>query len=455
MLGTQLDARVQQVPERRPVEERDLRRRDRPVRGRGIRDPALLGISRRARRGAFPSPGPHVPVDMSMNDRIYLDHAATSPLRAEARAAWEDCAGAADYNPASAHRFGRAAQDVLESARAEIATLLGVNRSELVFTAGGTVSDNLAVLGFARAHAGAQPRLVVSAIEHKAVLEAAKRASLDGAELVALPVDSAGVVDPAALDVALADAGGRPALVSVMWANNEVGAVQPVAELCRVAHERGALFHTDAVQAFGKLPVSLADVPADLLTVTAHKIGGPVGVGALVVRGNIPLEPLVYGGSQEGGRWPGTQNPCGASAFAAAARAAVRELPEAGPRWSAMRDALAAELRAGIDGLVVHAEDAPVRLPQLLSVGVPGVDAATLLMGLDLAGIAVSSGSACSSGSQAGSHVLAAMGAAPAGDYAAVRFSFGPATAAEQVRRAGQATVRAAARARAALAGPV
>ncbi len=389
---------------------------------------------------------------MSTTERIYLDHAATSPLRPEARAAWESCVGTADFNPASPHGFGRAARDALESAREEIASRLGADRREIAFTAGGTVSDNLAVLGFARAHAGSSPLLVVSAVEHKAVLAASRRAEAEGAELVLLPVDASGAVDPAALDRALAGAAGRPALVSVMWANNEVGAVQPVAELCRVAHERGALFHTDAVQAFGKLPVSLADVPADLLSVTAHKIGGPVGIGALVVRGEVPVEPPVYGGSQEGGRWPGTQNPCGAAAFAAAARAAVAELPEAGPRWAAMRDALAAELGAGIEGLVVHAADAPERLPQLLSVGIPGADAATLLMSLDLAGIAVSSGSACSSGSQAGSHVLAAMGVPPGSDYAVVRFSFGPTTTAGQVRRAGEATVRAAARARAVLA---
>jgi cysteine desulfurase len=234
-----------------------------------------------------------------------------------------------------------------------------------------------------------------------------------------------------------------------MWANNEVGAVQPVRELCRVAHEHGALFHTDAVQALGKLPVSLEDVPADLLSLTAHKIGGPVGIGSLIVRGDVALEPLAYGGSQEGGLWPGTQNPLGAAAFAAAARAAVSELPDACVRWEAMRGNLEAELRAGIDGLVVHAERAPERLPQLLSVGIPGADVATLLMTLDLSGFAVSSGSACSSGSQAGSHVLAAMGVAPAGTYAVLRFSFGPFTSTDEVQRAGKAAVAAVSGARA------
>jgi cysteine desulfurase len=390
---------------------------------------------------------------MGMNEQIYLDHAATSPLRPEAKAAWEECAGTADFNPASAHRFGRVAQEVLERAREELSAHLGADRRELVFTAGGTVSDNLAVLGFARAHAGVRPLIVVSASEHKAVLAAATRAELEGAELVTLPVDSAGVVDPDALHEALANSRGRPALVSVMWANNEVGSVQPVAELCRRAHALGALFHTDAVQALGKFPLSTAEVPADLLTITAHKIGGPVGIGALLIRGEVKLEPLAYGGGQERGLWAGTQNPLGAAAFAAAARTAVAELPESGPRWTAMRDTLAAELRTGIDGLAIHAEAAPERLPNLLSIGIPGADAATLLMSLDLAGVAVSSGSACSSGSQTGSHVLAAMGVAPDSDYAVVRYSLGPNTTPEQVLRAAAVTIDAAARARAALVG--
>ncbi len=380
---------------------------------------------------------------------IYLDHAATSPLRPEARAAWEACIGSADYNPASAHRFGQSAHERLEPAREKLAELVHAKRSEIVWTAGGTQADNLAILGFTRTHISARPLVVVSEIEHKAVLAAARRAEIEGAELRLLGVDRSGTVDPSELEDLLSDAEGRPALVSVMWANNEVGAVQPVRELCRIAHEHRALFHTDAVQALGKLPVSLEDVPADLLSLTAHKIGGPVGIGSLIVRGDVALEPLAYGGSQEGGLWPGTQNPLGAAAFAAAARAAVSELPDARVRWEAMRGNLEAELRAGIDGLVVHAERAPERLPQLLSVGIPGADVATLLMTLDLSGFAVSSGSACSSGSQAASHVLAAMGVAPAGTYAVLRFSFGPFTSTDEVQRAGKAAVAAVSGARA------
>ncbi|MDT8435953.1 MAG: cysteine desulfurase family protein [Gemmatimonadota bacterium] len=387
---------------------------------------------------------------MSNAPRIYLDHAATSPLRPEARAVREACADVADANPASAHGFGRAALDVLERARQGLADLLEAPRDGILFTSGGTASDNLAVLGFSRAHAGQRPLVVVSAVEHKAVLGAARRAAAEGAELVVLPVGPDGAVDPVDLEHALDGADDRPALVSVMWANNEIGTVQPVADLCRIARARGARFHTDAVQAFGKIPVSLAEVPADLLTVTAHKIGGPVGIGLLARREDVPLEPLCYGGTQENGLWPGTQDAAAAAAFAEAARLAVAERPDAAARWPRLREALAAELRDGIEGLVVHAEGAAARLPHLLSVGVPGVDSATLLVALDMAGVAVSSGSACGSGSSSGSHVLAALGRERSGPYAVIRFSFGPATTSEEVRRAAATTVRAAARARSA-----
>lgn len=379
---------------------------------------------------------------------IYLDYAATSPLRPEAREAWNAAIGSADFNPASAHGFGRGAHDALEEARERLALLIGAHRQEVVWTGGGTQADNLAILGYSRTNMPSRPLLVVSAIEHKAVLAAARQAEVEGAELRLLGVDRSGTVDPEELDDLLAGAVGRPCLVSVMWANNEVGTVQPVAKLCRIAHEHGALFHTDAVQALGKLPVSCEDVPADLLSLTAHKIGGPVGIGALIVRGGVELQPLIYGGSQERGLWPGTQNPLGAAAFSAAAKAAVGELRQVVPRWTELRDALDSVLDEGIGGIVVHGVGAPDRLPQLLSVGIPGADAATLLMALDLAGIAASSGSACSSGSQEGSHVLAAMGIAPGEEYAVLRFSFGPSTTEAEVMRAAEIAIRAAAQAR-------
>lgn len=380
----------------------------------------------------------------------YLDHAATSPLRREA---WEAMAGVVErgcYNPASVHAFGRRAHRCLEEAREELAGILGAERRCIVFTGGGTHSDNLAVLGFVRAHRDERPRLLVSEVEHKAVLEPARRAgSREEAELHMIPVDATGTVELAALEETLARDPVRPTLVSVMWANNEVGTVQPVAEVCEAAHRHGALFHTDAVQGFGKLPVSVERVPADLLTVTAHKIGGPVGIGALYLRDGMELEPLIYGGAQERALWPGTQNPAAAAGFAAAARLAGAELEESAVRWMALRDGLAVRLREAIPDIAVHAESAAERMPNLLSVGLPGCDQASLLVALDLTGVAVSGGSACSSGAVVGSHVLRAMGVAETEEeYAAVRFSFGHGTSEAEVERAAVALQRAAARLR-------
>ncbi len=373
---------------------------------------------------------------------IYLDHAATCPLRPPVWEAMARLVGSADFNPASVHSPGGQAAAALERARGEIAATLGVTRSEILFTGGGTQSDNLAVLGFARACAQT-PRLLVSAVEHKAVLEAARRAAAEGADVEMLPVDATGWLDPRSLEQRLAGRAEVPTLVSVMWANSEVGTVQPVRDLCEVAHRHGATFHTDAVQACGKVPVSLEEVPADLLTITAHKLGGPVGIGALVRRGDIPLEPLAYGGSQERSLWPGTQNPLGAAGFAEAIRLARDEMPESADRWRALRVELEGQLRAAIPDLRVHGDGAPARLPHLLSVGVHGCDQAALLTALDLAGIAVSAGSACASGAATGSHVLEAMGIRPEGPYAVLRFSFGPSTTAADVEVAAGEVARA------------
>ena len=372
---------------------------------------------------------------------IYLDHAATCPIREPVWKAMEQLVGEADFNPASVHSAGGRAAAALEKARKEIATALGTARSDVLFTGGGTQSDNLAVLGFARATDG-PARLLVSAVEHKAVLEAARRAEAEGAIVEWLPVDSTGWLDPQALEERLAADTERPALVSVMWANSEVGTIQPVRELCEIAHRHGAFFHTDAVQACGKVPVSLEDVPADLVTVTAHKLGGPVGIGLLVRRGDVLLEPLAYGGSQERSMWPGTQNPLGAVGFAEAVRLATSELPESADRWRELRCRLEKALRESIPKLTVHGEEAPERLPQLLSVGIDDCDQAALLTSLDLAGIALSAGSACASGASTGSHVLEAMGVRPVGSYAVLRFSFGPSTTASDIDSAASEVVK-------------
>lgn len=389
------------------------------------------------------------PFDHGRRASAYLDHAATSPLRPEVWSAMASVLGEADANPASPHARGQGARRHLEDARRRIAELLGVPRSDLVFTSGGTAADNLAVLGFARAHRGRSPRLLVSAIEHKAVLGAASRAADEGASVERIPVDRRGTIELDALEAALREEGGRPTLVSVMWANNEVGTIQPVAEATRLAHDHGALLHTDAVQALGKTGCSVGDVPVDLLSVTAHKLGGPVGIGALYVREGVELAPLMHGGTQEGSLWPGTQNPVAAVGFAEAAARLVDELPEHRERWSALRDRLARGLTEAVPDLVVHGEEAPRRLPQLLSVGLPGCDTSSLLVSLDLEGLAVSSGSACSSGSASPSHVLEAMGVdAPADRYGVLRFSFGPETGEAAVERALEVVPRVAARLR-------
>lgn len=374
-------------------------------------------------------------------DAVYLDYAATAPLRPEVREAMERARSkGGDRNPASTHAFGQRAHRHLEDARASLAEVIGAPRRDIRFTAGGTASDNLAVLGFARAHADDRPRILVSAVEHKAVIGAAERAAAEGARVRRIPVDAGGRVELDRLEDALASGDGAPTLVSVMWANNEVGTVQPVARAAELAREHGAVFHSDAVQALGKTPVSVEEVPVDLLTVTAHKLGGPVGIGLLYVREGVPLEPLTYGGSQERSLWPGTQNAVGAVGFAEAARLIVEEMPELVPEWRSMRDGLAERLQAEVPGLRIHAEGAENRLPNLLSVGIPGCDQADLLLSLDLEGVAASSGSACSSGSVSPSHVLEAMGLPGPEEYAALRFSFGPETAGREVERAAEAT---------------
>ncbi|MFQ5746273.1 MAG: cysteine desulfurase family protein [Gemmatimonadota bacterium] len=368
---------------------------------------------------------------------IYLDHAATSPIRVEVWEAMASAVGTADFNAASQHAFGRAARVRLEDAREELASALGATRHEIVLTGGGTQSDNLAILGFARARMPERPRLLVSRIEHKAVLEPAERAGSEGAEVVPLDVDRNGELELQALERELEASAGRPTLVSVMWANNEIGVVQPLDRITELAHRHGASIHTDAVQAVGKLDVSVRNVPVDLLTMTAHKLGGPVGVGLLYVRRGAKLEPLAYGGGQEGSLWPGTQNPVGAVGLAAAVRLATGEPEAVRSRWSAMRDRLELRLREGIPDLRVHAGAAETRMPNLLSVGIPGVDQAALLVAVDLAGVAVSGGSACSSGSARPSHVLEAIGVHPEeGGYGVLRFSFGPQTTPEEVERA-------------------
>ncbi|HWB41366.1 MAG TPA: cysteine desulfurase family protein [Gemmatimonadales bacterium] len=364
---------------------------------------------------------------------VYLDHAATTPVRPEVlEAMLPYLTNQVFGNPSSSHRFGRAARAGIEQARREIAEALGAEPNQVIFTSGGTEADNLGIIGAALAarDRGGEVCAVVTAIEHKAVLAAAHAVCHLGGREVVLPVDRAGRVSLDALDAALAD---RPAVVSIMWVNNEVGMVQPVAEIAGRCREAGVTFHTDAVQAFGKIPVSVSDLPCTLLTVSGHKIGAPKGIGALIVRDRKAIEAIIHGGGQQYGIRPGTENVAGAVALGRAALLAAREQPEEAPRLRALRGLLAERLGAAVPDLVVHggADGAP----HVLNVSVAGADSEALLMHLDLAGIAASSGSACSTGSVEPSHVLVAMGVPRELALGAIRFSFGHESTAADVDR--------------------
>jgi len=336
-------------------------------------------------------------------------------------------------NPSSAHRFGRAARAGIEQARRQVAEALGAEPNQVVFTSGGTESDNLGIVGAALAarDRGERMCVAVSAIEHKAVLAAAHAVCHLGGQEVLLPVDAGGRLDLESLERVLAE---RPALVSVMWVNNEIGVVQPVKEIAGLCHQAGVTFHTDAVQAFGKLPVSMGDLPCTLLTISGHKIGGPKGIGAMIVRDRKAVEAIIHGGGQQFGIRPGTENVAGAVALGRAAQLAAGEQAELGPRLAALRDELARRLTLSVPELVVIAETSE-RAPQVLSVAVSGADSEALLMHLDLAGVAASSGSACSTGAVEPSHVLVAMGVPRELALGAIRFSLGRETTRDDIDR--------------------
>ncbi|MBL8665570.1 MAG: aminotransferase class V-fold PLP-dependent enzyme [Candidatus Odyssella sp.] len=353
---------------------------------------------------------------------VYLDYNATAPVRPEAAAAVAE-ALAATGNPSSVHRFGRAARRRVEDAREQVAALIGAAPAEIVFTGGGTEANALALAGAGRA------RILVSAIEHDSVL--APAVALDP-ETPRIPAASDGTVDLDALDRLLAGRGAET-IVSLMLANNETGVIQPVAEAARRAHAAGALLHCDAIQAAGKIPVDVRALGADLVSLSAHKLGGPQGVGALRVADRIALRPMLRGGGQERGRRAGTENVPGIAGFGAAAAAARRDLGDAA-RIAALRDALeAAVLARAARARIAGADSA--RLPNTSCIVLPGVASETQVMALDLAGVAVSAGAACSSGKVKESHVLAAMGFAADEAGAAIRASLGWASTPADVDR--------------------
>lgn len=353
---------------------------------------------------------------------VYLDHAATTPMRAAAVAAMTAELGRAG-NPSSTHAAGRAARRVVEEAREVIAGAYGVDPVEVLFTSGGTEADNLAVLGGYRAARAADPRrthIVTSALEHHAVLDACRHlADREGATLDLLPAGADGVVDPADLRHLLDAHADRTALVALMWANNETGAVQPVPALAAIARERGIALHTDAVQAAAQLPIDLSLV--DTAAITAHKLGGPVGIGALVARRDAELAPIAFGGGQERGLRSGTLDAAASAGFAAAVTETVAMRAAESVRIAALRDALVDGVRrVAPDALLTAA--AAARLPGIANLTFPGAGSAEILQLLDTVGIACSSGSACTAGVSRPSHVLEAMGVDATG---AVRFSLG------------------------------
>ncbi len=340
--------------------------------------------------------------------RTYLDHNATSPLRPAAKAAML-AAMEVTGNPSSVHGEGRAARKIADDAREVLARELGVIAPMIVFTSGGSEANNLAIKGVS------VKRLLISAIEHPSVIEAAK-ASGKSVELI--PVTADGVID---LDGLRAMLPGPKALVSVMLANNETGVIQPLREVAMLARERSALLHTDAVQALGKISVNFGVLGTDMMTISAHKLGGPVGAGALIICDGLPVQPLIHGGGQELRRRAGTENLAAIAGFAAA-------VSDKRPDIKGLRNSLEVELEdAVIFGRNVN------RLPNTTCFAVPGLNAETLLISLDLEGIAVSSGSACSSGKVAKSHVLAAMGVPAETAGAAIRVSIGWNTTAQDI----------------------
>jgi cysteine desulfurase len=360
---------------------------------------------------------------------IYLDHAATTPLHPEVLEAMLPYLTEHYGNPSSIHSYGRASRTALNRARDGLAAIVGCKPGELVFTSGGTEGNNTALFGavaYAKAkRPGVRPHIVTTTIEHHAVLHPCERLEELGVDVTYVDADPSGLVSPAAVEAAL-----RPetSLVSVMYVNNEVGTVQPVEAIGALAKDRGIIVHVDAVQAFGKLPLQLGALPVDLVTLSAHKLYGPKGVGALYMSASLPLPPYLHGGNQERKRRSGTENVAGIVGMAKAAELFARtaDIERQNAYVEQLRAALVSKLNAalGADNMIVNGHP-DLRVPHIVNISFPGLDTETLLMNLDLEGIAVSSGSACTSGSLETSHVLRAMHLPDDVTRSAIRFSFG------------------------------
>ena len=366
-----------------------------------------------------------------MKNRIYLDHAATTPLHPDVLAEMLPYFIESGHNPSSLHAEGRRARAGLDRARDAVAQALGVARKEITFVGSGSEADNQAILSVARTYRARGAHIVSTQIEHHAVLHALDALRDEGFQITLLPVDERGAIDPAAFTAALRD---DTVLASIMYANNEIGVVQPIAQLAAAARERGVIFHTDAVQGVGLIDVRPRELGVDLLSLSAHKFYGPKGVGILYVRDGLVLPPLVYGGGQEFGRRSGTENVAGIVGLAAALERAVAGTRERAPQIAALRDRLEAGICARTSDVRINGAHAQ-RLPNNSNVSFAGIDSESLLMRFDLEGIAVSAGSACTSGALEPSHVIAALNTDPRWHQGVIRFSLGEATTEEEIDR--------------------
>ena len=357
-------------------------------------------------------------------NQIYMDYAATTPTDKRVVAAmlpyFEEVFG----NPSSLHAFGQEAGAAVEGARARIASFLGATPPEIIFTSGGTESDNFAIKGVAYANRKRGDHIITSSIEHRAVLETCRFLEVEGFRVTYLPVNGEGLVDPAAVAGAITD---RTVLVSIMHANNEIGTIQPIAEIGKLVREREIYFHTDAVQTFGHLPLKPAELNVDLLSASAHKLYGPKGAGLLYVRKGTRIVPFMNGGEQESGRRASTLNVPGIVGFGKAVELAGGELAEETARLTALRDRFIRGLADRVEGIRLNGHPV-LRLPNSVSISVPHVEGEGMLLSLDMMGIACSTGSACSSAGVEASHVLTAIGQPPELAHGSLRFSLGRST---------------------------
>ncbi len=362
--------------------------------------------------------------------RIYLDHNATTPVDAVAA---EAMIGALQHlfgNASSVHYYGQQAKSALDEARTAVSSLIGAEPAEVIFTSGGTEADNFAIRGVAEAlEPTGRKHLVTCGIEHEAVLNAYKALARRGWKTTVVPLDPTGIVSLDRVREAVTD---ETALVSIMHANNEIGTIQPIAGLADIAHARGALFHTDAVQSAGKIPVDVRALGVDILSVSAHKFYGPKGIGALWVRRGVRLSPFLNGGKQERNRRAGTENVPGAIGMGAAARLAAQKLDAEAVRLSALRDRLESGVLASVPNTEVNGDRA-ARVPNTTNISFDRIEAESLLIALDLEGVAVSTGSACSSGTLEPSHVLKAMNLSSHRAQNSIRFSLGASNTSEQI----------------------